>query len=142
MIGLAVTFVLVACSEDDVHEEISTHLETTVEIERTFEEHQENIFALEKEDEDIYNEIISLGTNDYERVVSLTEQAIDLLEKREEEIKLEKASLTESREEFEQIEDLLDDITDADEQQQTEKLYETMMNRYQAYDEVYERYLP
>lgn len=141
LIGLALILVLVGCNkEDNIHEKISEHLEATVEIEKTFEEHQQKIIDLEKEDEKLYNEIISLGSDDYEKVVTLAEEAITKLDERYEEVKLEKQSLEESKAEFEKIKPLMENITEEDELEQVEKMYDTMMSRYEAYNKVYDSY--
>lgn len=141
LIGLALILVLVGCNkEDNIHEKISEHLEATVEIEKTFEEHQQKIIDLEKEDEKLYNEIISLGSDDYEKVVTLAEEAITKLDERYEEVKLEKQSLEESKKEFEKIKPLMENITEEDELEQVEKMYDTMMSRYEAYNKVYDSY--
>ncbi len=141
IIGLAFIFLLVGCNDEkNVHDKISEHLEATVEIEKTFEEHQQKIVELEKEDEKLYNEMISLGSNDFEKVVALAEEAIAKLDERYEQVKLEKQSLEESKAEFEKIEPLLEEISDEKELERVEKLYETMMNRYEAYNKVYDSY--
>ena len=141
LIGLALILVLVGCNkEDNIHEKISEHLEATVEIEKTFEEHQQKIIDLEKEDEKLYNEIISLGSDDFEKVVTLAEEAITKLDERYEEVKLEKQSLEESKKEFEKIKPLMENITEEDELEQVEKMYDTMMSRYEAYNKVYDSY--
>lgn len=141
LMGLALILVLVGCNkEDNIHEKISEHLEATVEIEKTFEEHQQKIIDLEKEDEKLYNEIISLGSDDYEKVVTLAEEAITKLDERYEEVKLEKQSLEESKKEFEKIKPLMENITEEDELEQVEKMYDTMMSRYEAYNKVYDSY--
>lgn len=141
MITMFIFFILVACNnEENVMDKVSEHIEATVEIEAAFEENQEKIYELEKEDEKIYNEIIGLGTEDYEKVVELSTEAMDLLEERMEYVKLEKESLDESRIEFEQIAPLIDKISDPEEKEQAEKMYETMINRYDAYEVVYGNY--
>lgn len=140
-IGLAIIFVMVGCNtEENVHDQISEHLEATVEIEKTFEEQQQKIIELEKEDEKIYNEMVSLGTEDFDKVVQLAEEAIAKLDERYEQVKLEKESLEESRAEFEKIEPLMEKITDKEELERVEKMYETMMDRYDTYHKVYESY--
>lgn len=141
LIGLAFILLLAACSKDNVHQEIKTYLEATVDIEKSFEEYQESIYELEKQDEEIYNEIIRLGSNEYEEVVSLAKEAVTLLDERHELVKLEKESLEASRTEFENIKGLMDKISNEDELEHTEKMYETMINRYDAYDEVYDKYV-
>jgi len=49
--------------------------------------------------------------------------------------------LKKSEEEFIQIEKLMDDIKNSGEKKLVKQLYEKMMNRYTAYEEVYENYV-
>lgn len=137
---IIICFFITACGQAGVSEEIHQHLEETVQIEKEFETNQEKIFVLEQEDEEIYNEIIALGSEDVEKVKELSDQAIDLLEERLKYIDLEKTSLEESKVEFEKIGPLMEDIDDEDQKEQIEKMYETMMNRYEAYDDVFDTY--
>ncbi|MEI3611037.1 YkyA family protein [Pseudogracilibacillus sp. SO30301A] len=129
-----------ACGEEDVTEEINAYLEETINIEKEFEASQEKVFELEKEDEELYKEIIGLGSDDHEKVQTLADQAIDLLDKRLEYLEMEKASLEDSRATFENIEPLIEKITDEEQQELTRKMYDTMINRYDSYEEVYKNY--
>ena len=129
-----------ACGEEDVTEEINAYLEETIEIEKEFEASQEKVFELEKEDEELYKEIIGLGSDDHEKVQTLADQAIDLLDKRSEYLKMEKTSLEDSKATFENIEPLIEKITDEEQQELTKKMYDTMINRYDSYEEVYKNY--
>lgn len=129
-----------ACGEEDVTEEINAYLEETIDIEKEFEASQEKVFELEKEDEELYKEIIGLGSDDHEKVQTLADQAIDLLDKRSEYLKMEKTSLEDSKATFENIEPLIEKITDEEQQELTKKMYDTMINRYDSYEEVYKNY--
>lgn len=129
-----------ACGEEDVTEEINAYLEETIDIEKEFEASQEKVFELEKEDEELYKEIIGLGSDDHEKVQTLANQAIDLLDKRSEYLKMEKTSLEDSKATFENIEPLIEKITDEEQQELTRKMYDTMINRYDSYEEVYKNY--
>lgn len=131
---------LAACGKEDVAEEINDHLEETVEIEKEFEVNQEKIFELEKEDEELYNKIISLDGDDKKKVRELSDEAIGLLDERLEYAKLEKESLEKSREEFEKVEPLIEKVEEDDEKELLEKMFDTMIERYEAYEEVHEQY--
>lgn len=141
MIFIFTTFLFIsACGEEDVTEEINAYLEETIDIEKEFEASQEKVFELEKKDEELYKEIVGLGSDDEEKVQTLSDQAIDLLDKRLEYLQLEKTSLEDSRATFENIEPLIEKITDEDQKELTQKMYDTMINRYDSYEEVYENY--
>ncbi len=131
---------LTACNEEDPLEKIHQHLEETVQIEKGFEENQERVFELEQKDEELYKEIIGLDSDKMEQVKELSEEAIKLLDERLDYVKLERTSLEESRVEFEKIEPLMEKMKDQDQKRHIEKMYQTMMDRYDAYEEVYEEY--
>src|SRR5699024_11505236 len=46
-----------------------------------------------------------------------------------------------ARDEFEKINPLIEKISDEKEQEITNEMYETMMSRYDAYDNVYDSYM-
>ena len=82
---LTISFLILitACNEEDqVAQQIAEHLEETVQIEKEFEENQEKIFESEIADEELYNEIIGLGSDDLAQVQTLAEEAVELLNER------------------------------------------------------------
>lgn len=139
---LCVCMIMIACNKEeaDATEEINGHMEETVEIEMQFEEKQEEMEDLEEKDQEIYEEIIQLGSEDYDEIVELADEAIALLEKRSDLVELEKDSIEAAREEFEQIEPLIDDIETVEGKNHVEKMYDAMIARYEAYDDVYDSY--
>lgn len=132
---------ITACGKANTANQIHQHLEETVKIESDFEEQQQEIFELEKKDQEIYEEIISLDADAYDEIVSLSEEAIDLLEERTEFLKVEKESMSKSQDEFEEIESLLDKLNDQEQKNKMEALYDVMIERYQLYDDAYEHYM-
>lgn len=141
IIAISFLVMVTACNgEDKVTKEIAEHLDATVQIEKEFEENQEKIFELEKADEKLYNEIIGLGSDDLAQVQTIAEEAIELLNERMEYVELERTSLEESREKFEKIEPLIEKVTDEEQNEHLEKMYKTMIERYEAYENVYDNY--
>lgn len=134
---------ITACNknEDSVTEEINEHIEDTVEIELQFEESQEKISKLEEEDEEIYEEIIQLGSEDYDEIVELSEQAVKLLEERTEIVELEKESIEAAKEEFIKIEPLIEEVDNDGQKDNIQKMYDSMIARYDSYDDVYDNYM-
>src|SRR5690625_179031 len=132
---------LISCQASDrTIESIDEHLTATVLIEEDFEEYQEKVNQLESEEHDIYNQLIALGNDQQEDVKELTNEAVQILDEKMAYIDLIKETLSESRSEFEKIESSMDQIKDENHFDFVDKMYETMINRYHSYDDVYEAY--
>ena len=139
LILLLLCFVLISCqSNDHVIETIYDHLTATVLIEENFEKYQEKINELESEEHEIYNELIGLGDDDKEEIKELTKEAIYILDEKMEYIQLIKETLAESRKEFIKIEPFIDQVKDEVQLEYVNKMYDTMIKRYESYDKVYD----
>ncbi|MCF3944735.1 YkyA family protein [Oceanobacillus alkalisoli] len=139
MFGLLL-IVLSACSSESTEEKIHTHLEETVVLEQEFEAQQSEITELEKQEQEIYAQVIDLGMDDFEEITKLSQDAIALIEERKEKIDVESESIQAAKEEFQSIEALLDDLEEGDAKTKGEEMYQTMMDRYITYDDLYEAY--
>lgn len=127
-------------STTETMDEIYTYLEETVTIEKSFDEIQTEINVLEQQDDELYNEIIQLEMEEHDKVVELSTEAIELLEQRFDLLEKEKDILTKSKIAFDNIEALLGGLTDEEIVSRADKLFDTMMERYAAYDLVYDVY--
>lgn len=130
---------VVGCSSQSPEEKIVQHLEETIVLEKTFEEEQEKINSLELKDEELYNEIIQLDMDQYDKIVELADQAITYLDEREEHLQVEKESIELSKDEFLKIEKEIDKLT-GENKEYGEKLFTAMTERFAAYDNVYDSY--
>lgn len=139
LIGLVAT--LAACSGESTAEKIHTHLEETVVQEEGYKNQQSEITALEKKEQEIYAEIIELDMEDFDQIKTLAEEAIAVIDEREEKVNLEKESITNASEEFHSIEDLLANLEDEAVNAKGQEMYDTMLERYEAYDELYTAYM-
>jgi hypothetical protein len=137
---LALVLVLTACSGENTVEEIHTHLEETVELEEDFKDQQSEITNLEVQEQEIYAQIIELGMDDFEEITSLSEEAITVIEEREEKLNLERESIMNANESFVSIESLIEDIEEDEVRQKAEEMYNVMIERYATYDELYDVY--
>lgn len=134
-------FVLAACSNNKVQEQIFEHLEAAYEAEQLFVLSQEQLLELEEKDIEIYNEIIELDDISEERLQQLTNEALQLVEARKQYLEEERNSIRQSKEHFQNLEPILAEMADGEEKEKLEQLYKTMMDRYESYDEVYETYM-
>lgn len=138
---MLIFIILSACSGTSPQEKIYEHLEEAVSLEIGFEEQQDEITALEKQEQQIYNQIIELDMSEFEQVKELSQEAIDIIEQRSEKIALEQESISASREEFEKIDDLINDLKDDEVRDKAEELYKVMIERYEAYDVLHDAYI-
>ena len=81
-------------------------LEEVVSAEGVFEEQQDPLVKLEKNEKEIYNQIMSIGMKNHNEVVKLSDEALLMVDKREEHLQKEKDSLHFARKKFEQVADI------------------------------------
>lgn len=115
-------------------------MEKAVELEDTFEEQQDPIVKLEKKEQKIYGKIIDLSMDEFSKIKKLSKQAIKNIDKRAKKIELEKESIHASKEEFTKIKDAIDELEKKKVSKKAEKMYDVMMERYNAYDKLYKAY--
>ncbi|MGN8645165.1 YkyA family protein [Gracilibacillus sp. HCP3S3_G5_1] len=140
LIGVLLGMVLVGCSGESVANEMYNHLEETVELERPFVEQQEPFTALEKEEQELYNQIIELTADEMEEITSLSEQAISTIEDRKELLQTELESMKVAEEEFSQVKEYVDDL-DEEPKEVALEMIETMEQRYEAYQHLNDAYI-
>lgn len=130
-----------ACGEKSIHQKIVGHLDDTYEAEMQFTEMQEELLQLETRDLAIYDEIVQLDEVETDKLKQLFTESYELIEEREAYLKLEREALEESEAFFVLIEPYMDEINDENIKELIEKMYETMLERYDVYHEIYEGYM-
>jgi flagellin-specific chaperone FliS len=116
-------------------------MEQVVSAEIPFEAKQEPIVNAEKEEKEIYDEIITLGLKEYEEIVELSNKALLLIEERRTLITEESASIAKSKEQFEQLKPFIDKLENRDLQKKAMKLYDVMFERYRLHEELQLSYI-
>lgn len=138
---ILIIVILSGCSnKKSAVEEMYDVLETVVSKEKVFEQQQEPLVALEKEEKDLYDKILSLGMKEQDQIVKLADKAIASTAKREEHMEKETESLKESEKEFLKVKDIKNRLEDPEVKKAANELYETMMQRYKAHDVLYKDY--
>ena len=141
-ISVMMFFLLVGCSNgESIENEISNHLEESVNLEEKFKEQQSHITELEEQEQAIYEEILDLSMDDFDEIKSLSNDAIEVLEELGDTIEIEEESLVASKEEFEKIKPLIEDLEEEATKEKAEELYEMMEKRFSAYDNLNEAYM-
>ncbi len=129
---------LSACGEKPA-ETVYQHLETAVELEAPFEQQQEPLQQAEQKENELFEQIIALGMDEFEQISSLADEALVSVESRLTMVETEKESIEASYQEFSEIESL---VGDAEEEWSSTlaELSESMEERYHTYQELYSVY--
>lgn len=127
-------FVLSGCNnEEKTVEGIHKHLEETVLLEKAFENVQQPILDAEKEEQQIYEEIIKLSLEDYDQIKQLATKAITSANNRKKFISEEKSSIELAYKEFKLIEPLIKELKSEDIIKKSEDLLVKMKDRHESY---------
>jgi hypothetical protein len=136
-------FLLAACKQEDqpsASEKMYEHLEKAVELENQFVEQQQPKNSLEEKEEELFGQIIDLGSSEMDKIKELSTEAIDSIEQRKEILAKEKESIDQSKEEFNKVKDLLEDIEKEEVRAKADELVAAMEKRYAAFDNYYQAY--
>ncbi|MEH7549547.1 YkyA family protein [Neobacillus vireti] len=134
-------FILSGCTEKKTPvDEMYNVLEDVVNKEKVFEEQQEPLVTLEKQEKELYDQIIKQGMKEYDQIVKLSDEALGLADKRKELFEKETTSLKESEQEFAKVADLKNQLDDPELKETANDLYDIMMKRYEAHRELYKKY--
>ncbi|GAE29908.1 YkyA family protein [Halalkalibacter hemicellulosilyticus] len=138
IIGLA-CFVLTACGGNPA-QDVYEHLETAVELERPFEEQQQSLYQAEERENELFDEVITLGTSELDEIEPLIEEALESIETRLSMIEIEEESIEASFHEFSEIEQYENQFNETELEELFSSLLETMNTRYEAYHSLNEVY--
>lgn len=137
----AISFLLTGCvSKEKTTEKMYQALENVVEAEKGFEEQQEPLVELEKKEKEIYNKIMTLGMKQHDEIVKLSEEALSIIGKRREHLQKEIDSMNASKIEFKQVEEIKNEIDDAEQKKKASELMEIMRNRYKVHNQLTKEY--
>lgn len=137
----AISFLLTGCvSKEETTERMYQALEKVVEAEKTFEEQQEPLVKLEKQEKEIYNQIMALGMKQHDEIVTLSDEALSIIDKRRELLQKEIDSINASKTEFKQAEEIKDEIDDTEQKKKASELLEIMRNRYKVHNRLAKEY--
>ena len=134
-------FLLTGCiSKESSAEKLYQVLEKVVDAEKEFEEQQEPLVELERKEKEIYNEIMTLGMKQHEKIVTLSDEALSIIEKRKNHLQLEIDSINASKTEFKSAEEIINNIKDPDQKKKAEDLSKIMKKRYQLHNRLSKEY--
>lgn len=139
-IGLSLVLFLSACGGQSSEEKVYDHLEEAVQLETDFASQQAIITDLEKQEKEIFGQVIELEMKDFDKIKELAQDALEINEERSKEIDVEKESIDASRDEFEKTMSNIEEIEDEAVQNKAQEMYDVMIDRYEAYNSIYEAY--
>ncbi|MEH7246307.1 YkyA family protein [Neobacillus niacini] len=116
-------------------------LEDVVEAEKEFEEQQKPLVSLEKQEKDIYNQIMALGMKQHDEIVKLSDEALSIIEKRRELLQKEIESINASKTEFKKAKEIKNEITISAQKKKAEELFMIMTDRYKVHSQLSKEYL-
>ncbi|WP_181884385.1 YkyA family protein [Neobacillus piezotolerans] len=116
-------------------------LEKAVKAEKQFEAQQDPLIELETKEKAIFDKIMGLGLKEYSQISTLSDEALEIVEKRKEHIALERQSLEESRKQFEEALTILKEIKKPELKEKAQLLYKTMKDRYETHEMLYKEYM-
>ncbi|MDF1506754.1 YkyA family protein [Robertmurraya sp. DFI.2.37] len=135
-------FVITGCfNRTTTTDEMYTVLENVVDLEQDFEKQQQPLVELEKEEKEIYSEIIGLGMKEFEQIVSLSEKALTIVDKRQEHMQKEEESIQASKQEFEKFAPLIEKLDEGELKTKANELYDTMQKRFATHDTLFDNYM-
>ncbi|RVT67234.1 hypothetical protein EM808_01775 [Niallia taxi] len=143
LIILIITSLSACKGSESSGEKMHEKLEDVVELESEFEKQQDPLVKLEKNEQEIYAKIISLGLEKMDEIKTLSDEALASVAKRKEYMDKEEESIQESKEAFEKVKPIMEDMDGKNEKElkkQAEKLYDVMMDRYEVHDKLYANY--
>jgi peptidoglycan hydrolase CwlO-like protein len=139
---LAILIIVTGCfNQRTPIEKINDTFEKVVSAEKGFEEQQEPLISLEKNEKEIYVKIIGLGMKQFDEIVKLSNEAITMVDKRKEYMDKENESIEKSKKAFEKIAEFKKEIDDPDLKKQVDEIYSIMMDRYSVHDTLYKEYI-
>lgn len=138
---IAIGFLLTGCSsKEKTVERIYQVLEKVVDAEKEFEEQQEPLVELEKQEKEIYNQIMALGMKQHDEIVKLSDEALSIIEMRRAHLQKEIHSIKASKTEFKKAEVIKNEINAAEQKKLVSDLFEIMMNRYKVHNQLAKEY--
>lgn len=141
MCVLASAFFLTGCvTKETSAEKLYKVLEKVVEVEKEFEDQQEPLITLEKQEKEIYDQIMVLGMKQHEEIVRLSDEVLSIIDKRRNHLEKEIKSIEASETEFKKAEELKNNIKDPAQKKKADELFELMKNRYQVHKQLSKEY--
>ncbi|WP_316568366.1 YkyA family protein [Neobacillus sp. YIM B06451] len=141
LLGAAILLLSGCFGKETPESQLYEVMEKAVKAEKQFEAQQDPLIELESKEKAIFDKIMGLGLKEYSQISTLSDEALDIVDKRKEHIELERQSLEQSREQFEKASAIMQEIKTPELKEKAELLYQTMKERYKTHETLYEEYM-
>ncbi|ALC80917.1 MULTISPECIES: YkyA family protein [Bacillus] len=132
---------LAGCFGKSPEENVKGSLENVVKIEENFKNEQKPLKDLETNEHKLFEEMMRLSMDDFEKIVSLSQDALKNVDEREKRMKSERESILKAKEEFDSAKESASKIRDEKIKEKAELAGAYMEKRYGAYENLYKEYL-
>jgi hypothetical protein len=135
-------FLLSACLQQETTvDNIYKNIEHAAIAEKGFEHAQDPLVETEKKEKALYNQIIELDSKQDDVKVKLSREALTMVNERKKYMKVETKSLQSSEKEFKKVSSLIAKIKDKNVRKQANDLYQLMIERFRAHEDLSKEYL-
>jgi outer membrane murein-binding lipoprotein Lpp len=137
--AIIISVFLTGCTgtpEEKIHE----HLEKSVELEAQFKEQQALIVEAENKEQELYNEMVQLPLEEYDKIKELSEKALKHAEDRKQFITKEKEALNLAFEEFQNTLPFIEKINKEAVKKEADELEGNVQKRYDTYQQLNQEY--
>ncbi|MED4452704.1 YkyA family protein [Metabacillus fastidiosus] len=135
-----VLIMLTGCFGPSPEEKIFDILEKSADKEEIFKEQQQPLADLEQKESKLYDEIVSLGMEEHDKIVSKSKEALKLVGEREERLAKEHESMKASKEESGNLKTEIAAIEEDNVKKSAEKVRDVVEKRYASYEKIYKDY--
>ncbi|WP_442599334.1 YkyA family protein [Neobacillus sp. D3-1R] len=140
-LGLAILFfsifLISGClNQRTAPEKMYDVMEKVVVAENAFKEQQDPLVQAEKKEKALYDQIISIGMKEHDKIEQLSNEAISLVDERKKLMNLETDSIEKSEQVFKELTPYIKELKDNSLKTDAKNLYELMMERYKLHDQL------
>lgn len=116
-------------------------MEKVVVAENTFKDQQDPLVEAEKKEKALYDQIITLGMKEHDKILELSNEALSLVEERKKLMGLETESIQKSEDVFKELAPYIKDLKEDSLKKDAQKLYDSMIERYRLHNQLQKAYL-
>jgi hypothetical protein len=136
------SLIITGClNQKTVEEKMFDVLEKVVAVEKGYEDQQQPLVELEKQEKNIYENLITIGMKDQAQVTKLADEALSIANKRKEHLLQEQKSIEASEREFETLIPLIAKLNNAELEGKADELTKVMKERYEIYRKLSNYYI-
>jgi hypothetical protein len=137
---ILIIILLQGCNALAPENEILSAFEKIAKYENESNEQQTSLVALEQQQTKLYNKIMSLGMKQFPKVTQLSQDALQIIEKRKQRIQKENENIQLAKKQLKIVKENVSHLHDEKLKQSTVRLTKIVEKRYVAYDELYDHY--